>query len=597
MNFAPGSIYLWHGVTWASGAPALLLADISTGTMNAVDVMGLRIGVKAASDGRFCTGRYDFTGTSQVAPLPCPQQVPATSGGQCAACQEGDDFRFAHHAHKGGQVPAALTAYLDQPHLLYVATFADGASKVGTAAAPRRVSRLDEQGPMHATYLLRARDGRAVRVLEDTVGRDVGLAQAIRGSAKLAALIDPDPRRARAAHDAAVERALAALITRGHRPDPEEWTPPVCGAELRSPRRGERGIYPHDLREGEHGFQVDSCSGSHALVRLDTVDDVRYVLDLNSLKGCRALIGSYTSPAMPFQGSLFLPQLPVNGRIRHRLWTGPLMQPPDAVLGWDDDLNAQLYARFTRDYPFYAITSRDLAERASLAGADLVVDLCGGVGTTAAVLLETLAPVASVISIDAAKAMQAVGQGTLSDPRVKWVLARAEDVAQHIHEPADAAVCNSAIWKTDTPAVFAGVKQALRQGGRFVFNIGGSFAGLPPTRPDPRPGPSLNDLITTVATAQHGYRPSPDPRPPTPLTADIVRAQLSAAGFTVLNIETVTHASTLEEKRAWLSIPAFARPPGSFTYEQRMEILDRAYALADASQVVTTTWLVVTAEA
>jgi hypothetical protein len=41
------------------------------------------------------------------------------------------------------------------------------------------------------------------------------------------------------------------------------------------------------------------------------------------------------------------------------------MQPPDAVAGWDDDLNA----RFTRDYPFYADTSRDLAERVSLPGA------------------------------------------------------------------------------------------------------------------------------------------------------------------------------------------------------------------------------------
>jgi hypothetical protein len=47
---------------------------------------------------------------------------------------------------------------------------------------------------MHATYLFRARDGRAARVLEDTVSHDIGLTQAIRGSAKLAALTDPDPR-------------------------------------------------------------------------------------------------------------------------------------------------------------------------------------------------------------------------------------------------------------------------------------------------------------------------------------------------------------------------------------------------------------------
>jgi hypothetical protein len=48
---------------------------------------------------------------------------------------------------------------------------------------------------------------------------------------------------------------------------------------------------------------------------------------------------------------------------------------------------------------------------------------------------------------------------------------------------------------------------------------------------------------------------------------------------------------------AWLSIPAFARPPGAFTYEQRMGILECAYAGTDASRPVTTAWLVVTVEA
>jgi hypothetical protein len=40
--------------------------------------------------------------------------------------------------------------------------------------------------------------------------------------------------------------------------------------------------------------QVDSCSGSHALVRLAPDDDARYALDLSALKGRRVLIGGYT---------------------------------------------------------------------------------------------------------------------------------------------------------------------------------------------------------------------------------------------------------------------------------------------------------------
>jgi hypothetical protein len=43
--------------------------------------------------------------------------------------------------------------------------------------------------------------------------------------------------------------------------------------------------------------------------------------------------------------------------------------------------------------------------------------------------------------------------------------------------------------------------------------------------------------------------------------------------------------------------PLFARPPGRLTHAQRMEILAKAYGKVDKTQVNTTTWLVVTAEA
>jgi len=34
-------------------------------------------------------------------------------------------------------------------------------------------------------------------------------------------------------------------------------------------------------------------------------------------------------------------------------------------------------------------------------------------------------------------------------------------------------------------------------------------------------------------------------------------------------------------KRAWLSIPLFARPPGRLTHLQRMEVLQKAYDKVD----------------
>lgn len=196
---------------------------------------------------------------------------------------------------------------MSQPHWLYIATFAHAASKVGTAAAPRRKSRLDEQGALHATYLTQTPDGRAVRHLEDTLSRELGLAQRVRGAAKLAALADPDPGRVHAAHERVVYSATTVLAGLGATVSRQDWAPPDEGLALRSPQhQGERAVYPHDLREGEHGFHIESCSGSQVLARLPTHDqDMRYVLDLNTLKGRRIVLGEYTSPETTLQTALF----------------------------------------------------------------------------------------------------------------------------------------------------------------------------------------------------------------------------------------------------------------------------------------------------
>jgi SAM-dependent methyltransferase len=274
------------------------------------------------------------------------------------------------------------------------------------------------------------------------------------------------------------------------------------------------------------------------------------------------------------------------------------MRPPDALVGWDDEMNAELYASFTRDFPMYANTSRDLAIRADLSGKELAVDLCGGTGVTAGILLDSMPERGRVISVDSAKAMQKIGRRTLHDPRVTWVAARAEDVAEHVAAPTDAVVCNSAIWKTDTPATFAAVKRILRPGGRFVFNIGGGFAGITSAAGRfTRPAPSLNDLINAIAVLDYGYVPRCDDRSTPTLTPTIVETQLTEAGYTVLESDIVTHHSTMEEKRAWLSIPLFARPPGQLTHEQRMVILEKAFDKVDKAHISTTSWLVVVAQA
>ncbi|ANZ36011.1 methyltransferase type 11 [Lentzea guizhouensis] len=273
------------------------------------------------------------------------------------------------------------------------------------------------------------------------------------------------------------------------------------------------------------------------------------------------------------------------------------MAPLDALLGWDEDTTAEAYAAFTRDFPMYAATSRDLAHRAELTDGSLVVDLCGGAGATAEAILELVPIDAQVVSLDNAAAMQRVGRRTLADPRMSWVTAPAEDLADHVPGAADAVVCNSAIWKTDVPQVFAAVRQVLRPGGRFVFNVGGGFAGVRhPDETNMHTGPSLNTLIHQVAARDYGYAPPPAAEAVNKLPLDTITKHLSAVGLTVVDTEVVAQHSTMAEKKAWLSIPVFARPDGEFTHAQRMDILDKAYSLTKPDTPTVTSWLVVVAQ-
>jgi SAM-dependent methyltransferase len=273
------------------------------------------------------------------------------------------------------------------------------------------------------------------------------------------------------------------------------------------------------------------------------------------------------------------------------------MAPLDAVLGWDEDTTAEAYAAFTRDYPMYTATSRDLARRANLTDSHLAIDLCGGAGATAQAILELAPADAQVITLDNAAAMQRVGRRTLTDPRLTWITAPAENLSTYPFGSADAVVCNSAIWKTHIPQVFAAVRQILRPGGRLVFNIGGGFAGVRHRdESSARTGPSLNALIHRVAARDYDYTPPPATEQPPKLPLNAVTEHLSAAGLTLLDTEVVAQHSTMAEKKAWLSIPVFARPSGKFTHTQRMDILDKAYSQTTADTPVVTSWLAVVAQ-
>ncbi|MFJ5954665.1 DUF2797 domain-containing protein [Paenarthrobacter sp. NPDC092416] len=306
---------LVHGVVWDSSSPALRLLSPDAEFTDVALARGSSLGLRVVP-GMWCLGHTKVHGPGDRTHVPCRSGSPAERGKQCGACFARDDSRLMHDFHRGGSVPPGLRAYLMQPHWLYVATFANGASKIGTASAQRKWNRLAEQGAVHASYVAHAEDGRVVRVLEDLVTRELGLVQQIRSAAKAAALVDPRPvvelsaiNRREATN---VRELLGGLAMTGFAVVEEEWERPALADPLCTgsfPGAGMRHPYPAAFDGGGHGLRVRSLSGPIALATLSDAagNDVEgsFVADLGGLKGRKIEFGEHTTDIPALQDSLF----------------------------------------------------------------------------------------------------------------------------------------------------------------------------------------------------------------------------------------------------------------------------------------------------
>ncbi len=292
-------------MTWPAveGDPRLRVVDVETRDVGHVDLRGARLGFEALGPQRWCTGRVAFRRGGGSKYVPCPDQLPVEVGSQCETCESKDPFRFVHTIHRGGFVSRELESHVMQPHWLYIATFASGVHKVGTAADTRKWGRLAEQGAICAQYVAWAADGKVVRVLEDRVTERLQVRQAVRSSAKAASLALPiDTTRLGSATRALADRVReiitpSATETTHHTVD-ELWE--VAG--FRDLADGNRLAYPCALHTGPHGFTVDACIGQSAIV---TVEDSVFVVDLHEMKGRRVRFGDYDSELPAVQSALF----------------------------------------------------------------------------------------------------------------------------------------------------------------------------------------------------------------------------------------------------------------------------------------------------
>ena len=305
---------LVHGVAWDrpaaempdGGSPALRLqalpGDWSSVPLAAGSPLGFRV-----FEGVWCLGHSKVHGPQERVHVPCPDVARAERGKQCGQCFARDDFRLMHDFHRGGAVPAGLRAYLMQPHWLYIASFANGATKVGTASAPRKWQRLAEQGAVSASYVAHADDGRVVRILEDLVTQELGTTQLVRSSAKAAGLLRPSADAGLSAITkqaaARTRELLDGLAMGGFSTVDEEWQRPGFAAEACS-GAGRRYPYPQAFDGGGHGFTVRSVSGAIALVSLPG-EESGFIADLGALKGRRIEFGDYRTDVPALQDSLF----------------------------------------------------------------------------------------------------------------------------------------------------------------------------------------------------------------------------------------------------------------------------------------------------
>ncbi|MBW3536278.1 MAG: methyltransferase domain-containing protein [Actinobacteria bacterium] len=272
-------------------------------------------------------------------------------------------------------------------------------------------------------------------------------------------------------------------------------------------------------------------------------------------------------------------------------------KPAKEVLGsWDDRENARRYAEFARTFSMYQDTSRDLVAAAGIKPGETVADLCCGSGVTTDTILEAVGPDGRVIGIDASAAMLAEAAGHLTDPRVEFVHSPAEELASVTPAPIGSVICNSAMWQTDVRKVATEISTVLGSGGRVVFNIPRRFLIMPFTAEELGPRtPGLTDIAIAIAILDYGFVPNfrgnDGPRR-APLTPEAVTEALRDAGLSPEEPEVVEYELTLEERRAWLSIPVFCTQTPGRTYDEKMEILDAAYERMGDPEPERSRWLI-----
>lgn len=319
---APQGSFIWRDLKWVNRAPEVQVEPCIDGTPDGTllsvpltpeSFLGVAvIPEDSASGGRYCSGfALARTDTAGFRHLPCPTSQPIVKGRQCDRCLGRDEFAPIHRVHMGARMTEAALAYVNLEHYLYIATFPDGTSKVGTASAHSNPRRLDEQAVAFATFVARADDGRIVRMLEDLVSRESNLTQFKRASTKYRAWIDPLPAdQLKSEHYMAVESATWALEDAeldGFELLQNRWHPSAAMsrayASLRADDRLPLAGY-ESLAAGSHGFFITGGAGKFLTAHCGD-PEASFLVNTADLANRACTLFDGLTPPASFQTSLF----------------------------------------------------------------------------------------------------------------------------------------------------------------------------------------------------------------------------------------------------------------------------------------------------
>ncbi|AOZ73160.1 hypothetical protein BK816_07525 [Boudabousia tangfeifanii] len=211
----------------------------------------------ALTGARRCIGSQQLQPDGTFAYVPCRTARIITKGKQCFPCSRADESRLIHHTPREKASPA-LIKYLDVPHFLYVAGFADGTWKVGTSRLARGENRWVEQGAVVAIRVAQYEDGWQVRAAEDATSTNLDFTQAVRSSRKAKSFL-PQTSLSELVLAACEKATEVKNFLQGQAPDEEmDLFAPLALGKQSSPETNPElaGVTPEPLNQDSAGAKL-----------------------------------------------------------------------------------------------------------------------------------------------------------------------------------------------------------------------------------------------------------------------------------------------------------------------------------------------------